>query len=500
MNAVLGTPSALAEALDLDGRLAAAFAGCAGSALSDHAGTINYAELGERVSQVASAIIDLGLPPGSTVALAASKMVDTVVALLALIRAGHCVSVLEPGLSADAVAERVERFGIGAVIADDVNLARLESRLGDRVRLLSAVVHGAGARRSLSAHQPDAAALLLVTSGSTGVPKGVRLHRRHLLAHADGLIAHSRLGPGDRLLHLMPLHHTNGINNQILAPLLAGAEIVLIERFDARQVPEQIDRYQPTIVTGVPTMYLRVLEHLEPGRRWPGLRMLRCGSAPLTVAQQRQIEAAFGVPLVVSYGLSEATCTTTMNPPDRPREGTVGTVLARQQVRIVMPGTTCEAPVGEEGEICIGGPTVMSGYVGSDDPNPVNDGWLHTGDLGRLDSEGYLTVTGRIKDVIIRGGENLAPNAIEAALSTHPLVSDAVVVAATHHDLGEVPVAFIVPADPARPPEPEDIREHVCRALSRVYTPERVLIVPALPTNAVGKVDKKRLLDELAAE
>ena len=374
-------------------------------------------------------------------ALSAAKTIDTVIVLLAIIRAEYCVSVLEPSLSADAAADRVDRFDIGAVLADEVNLARLEPRLGDRVRPLSDVVNIGNARRSLPRHQPDAAALLLFTSGSASAPKGIRLHRTHLLAHADGLIAHSGLAPEHRLLHLMPLHHTNGINNQILAPLLAGAEIVLIERFDAMGVSDQIDQYEPTIVTGVPTMYLRMLDHLDPSRPRPNLRMLRCGSAPLTRSQQRQIEAAFGVPLVVSYGLSEATCTTAMNPPDRPRAGTVGTVLAGQHVRIVMPGTTREAPAGDEGEICIGGPTVMSGYVGSTESNPVHDGWLHTGDLGRLDSEGYLRVSGRIKDVIIRGGENLAPNAIESALATHPLVTDAAVVGAAHRDLGEVPVA-----------------------------------------------------------
>jgi acyl-CoA synthetase (AMP-forming)/AMP-acid ligase II len=298
----------------------------------------------------------------------------------------------------------------------------------------------------------------------------------------------------------MPLHHTNGINNQILAPLLAGAETVLIDRFDAMRVSDQIDRYEPTIVTGVPTMYLRMLDHLDRSRPRPSLRMLRCGSAPLTHSQQREIEAGFGVPLVVSYGLSEATCTTAMNPPDQPRAGTVGTILAGQQVRIVMPGTTREAPAGDEGEICIGGPTVMSGYVGSHEPNPVHDGWLYTGDLGRLDSEGYLMVTGRIKDVIIRGGENLAPNAIESALATHPLVTDAGVVGAAHDDLGEVPVAFVVPTDPARPPALEELRDHVTRALSRVYAPHRVLVVPALPTNALGKIDKNGLRAELSGE
>jgi acyl-CoA synthetase (AMP-forming)/AMP-acid ligase II len=218
----------------------------------------------------------------------------------------------------------------------------------------------------------------------------------------------------------MPLHHTNGINNQLVAPFIAGASVVLAAKFRAEEIEAQIDEYGVTYMTGVPTMYSRIIPHLRDRARLNSLRMLRCGSAPITVALHEQIEAAFGVPLVVSYGLSEATCTSTMNPPGARRLGSVGTVLPGQQVRLFRPGTAQEAPAGSEGEIRISGPCLMAGYIGADVEQPIQDGWLGTGDLGRFDDDGYLAITGRIKDVIIRGGENLSPQLIEGVLVQHP--------------------------------------------------------------------------------
>ncbi|ANY08329.1 class I adenylate-forming enzyme family protein [Pseudonocardia sp. HH130630-07] len=494
---------------DLDAVLAAALHrhGAAGrTALVDADGTTTgYRELGDRVDRAARRLRALGLPPASTVALCAPKDTDLVVALLAVVRAGHCVCVLEPGAGPETVRERLDDFAIARVLAGPEQAARLagsDSRIGE----LHAVTRGGSGDDGPPPppeHDPARPALLLFTSGSTGRPKGVRLTRANVLPHARGVVARTGLSPHDRLLHLMPAHHTNGVNNQILAPLIAGAGVVLVARFDAGAVDDLVARHRPTILTGVPTMFLRMLDR---GCRGGGsLRMLRCGSAPLTRSQHTAIEDAFGVPLIQSYGLSEATCTSVMNPPDAPRAGSVGTALAGQTIRILAPGTDDELPVGAEGEVCIGGPTVMAGYwgapdgAGGPDPDgPVRDGLLHTGDLGRLDADGYLTLTGRCKDVIIRGGENLAPAAIEAALTAHPLVSDAAVVGAPHHDLGEVPVAFVVPAGPGAAPDPGELAAHVRRTLSRIHVPQHTELLAALPVNAVGKIDRTALRARVA--
>lgn len=490
------------SAPDLDREVARALerhAAAGRIALVDDRESVSYRELADRVDIAASAVRGLGLPSGATVALAATKGIPLVVTLLAVLRAGHCACVLEPRLPAADVAGRASAFGIARILADSDVHAELAPALGSLVTPLAELGRDNSRPPVAPRTDPGLAALMLFTSGSTGAPKAIRLTRANLIANARGVVERTGLTPADRLLHLMPFHHTNGINNQLLAPLLAGASVALIPRFRAELVEEQIERFRPTIITGVPTMYLRMLPHLAPGRRRPSLRMLRCGSAPLTTTQHEQIEAAFGVPLIQSYGLSEATCTSAMNPPDAPRRGTVGTVLDGQEVRIIHPGSGDDLPAGVEGEICIGGHTVMGGYVGEDPGiGPVREGLLHTGDLGRLDPDGYLTVTGRLKDVVIRGGENLSPAAIEAALTGHPGVTDAAVIGAPHHDLGEVPAAFVVPVSAGSSPTVAELREHVLAALGRIHVPEQVHLVSALPLNAVGKIDKKELRRRLA--
>ncbi|TCP47838.1 acyl-CoA synthetase (AMP-forming)/AMP-acid ligase II [Tamaricihabitans halophyticus] len=482
---------------DLDVALAAALVrhGRQGRvALRGDGGQLGYAELGERVASAAARLRDLGLRDGATVVIVAEKHADVVVALLAALRAGHCACIVEPRLPTDELAARIAEFGIDHVLAGSRRYADLAPAVGVPVTRLATVVRSAGGRASSPARPaPERAALMLFTSGSTGRPKAIRLSRTQLLANADGVVAHTCLTPDDRLLHLMPLHHTNGINNQLFAPLLAGASVALIDRFRADRVTEQLARYRATIITGVPTMFLRILPHLGRRERLTSLRLLRCGSAPLTTAQHEQIETAFGVPLIQSYGLSEATCTSTMNPLEAPRRGTVGTPLAGQQISIRDPASGAIMPTGQVGEICIAGPTVMSGYVGHSDTAPVRDGVLHTGDLGMVDSDGYLSVTGRLKEMILRGGENLAPGAIEAALSTHPMVAEVAVVAAPHPDLGEVPAAFVVPAARDSILDHDQLREYVVQRLGRAHQPEYIATMRRLPLNPMGKVNKNAL-------
>lgn len=338
--------------------------------------------------------------------------------------------------------------------------------------------------------------MMLFTSGSTGRPKGVVLSHGNLACNAAGVIARTGLTPADRLLHVMPLHHTNGINNQIIAPLLAGALIVLEERFIAERVPDLLDDQAITIMTGVPTIYARLLPHIG-GRRFASLRFLRCGSAPITPDLHEQIEQAFGVPLVVSYGLSEATCTSLMNPPEARRIGTVGTPLEGQSVKLLAPDALREVAEGQDGEICIAGPSLMLGYVGA--PDPFDGGFLRTGDLGRFDADGYLTITGRIKDVIIRGGENISPQLVENALAG-PEIAACCVVGAAHPEWGEVAVAFVVPNGKSDDHLFEILAARVSAVLPRAYVPHEFRTVVSLPENGVGKVDRKALKAALAAE
>lgn len=471
------------------------------TAFVSETGTADYAAFGARVSAYAAGIHALGVARGDFVGLWAAKRVDLVSALFGTMIAGGCPSVMEARISVSELAARMRAVDMRLLLCDDDALiAAAEPTLqaqGARILPLSSVRHDGRAFVDDGLADHDRA-LLLFTSGSTGRPKGVVQSHANMLANARGVIAHTGVTPADRLLHIMPLHHTNGINNQLLVPLLAGAEVALVERFRAESMVDALDTYRPTYVTGVPTMYSRVLPHLPEGARFPTLRFLRCGSAPITPTLHQAIESAFGVPLLVSYGLSEATCTTTMNPPAARKIGSIGTVLEGQELGLFRPGSDERVPDGQEGEIRIRGETLMLGYVGTEAESPVIDGWLRTGDLGRFDDEGYVTITGRIKDVIIRGGENLSPGLIEMQLVKHPRVRECCVIGAPDEDLGEVPIAFVVPQDD-QPLDPETLQAHIRDTLSRVYVPASIHLVPSLPTGSVGKVDRKALRQWLEA-
>jgi acyl-CoA synthetase (AMP-forming)/AMP-acid ligase II len=458
---------------------------------------VSYAELGALIDGYASGALLAGVQRGEIVGIVASRGVEAVALFLGLMQAGGCASFMEPKLSADALRTRMNAVGMKRLLVDPAHAG-----LADGIREAGFDVTASATllqrrHRDFPALSSGDLAMVQFTSGSTGQPKGVPLTHGNLLSNAHGVLDRTGVTPADRLLHVMPLHHTNGINNQVIVPLIAGAHIVLADRFSTEKIEEQIAELRITYMTGVPTMYSRILPHLQDRSKLATLRFLRCGSAPITVALHEQIEAAFGVPLVVSYGLSEATCTSTMNPPAARRVGSVGTVLAGQEVKLFNPGSDHESAPDTEGEIRIAGPSVMSGYIGEDE-QPLRNGWLCTGDLGRFDADGYLSVTGRIKDVIIRGGENLSPQLIESVLVQHSAVRACCVVGMPHADLGEVPVAFVTLHEGTAAKDSE-LMAFVGERLSRIYIPAQVRVVDALPENSVGKVDRKALRKSLEA-
>ena len=407
---------------------------------------LNYRQLAQRVGALSGSLRAVGIGQGDRVAIAMNRSVDLVLALLAVLASGACACVLEPKLGTLETRRRFAMTRLRWLVVDSANSP--DPTLADLPDVKRVVWDRLTPSDGFWAHEcdPGAAALLLFTSGSSGKPKGVLQSHLGLVTNATGVIAHTRLDATDRLLHVMPLHHTNGVNNQIIAPLLAGSTVILADRFKAEQMPRLMEMHKPTIITGVPTMYSRMLTCDFSEKSLRSLRMVRCGSAPITEELHRKVEAKLGRPLIVSYGLSEATCTSTMNPPDARRIGSVGTVLAGQEVRLASAdGAAIEGP-HREGEVFIAGPSLMLGYLDEQsEGRPKFIGSIvRTGDLGRFDEDGYLFITGRIKDVIIRGGENISPNLIEDVLARVPGVQACCVVGKLDSDLGEVPWAFVV--------------------------------------------------------
>lgn len=311
---------------------------------------------------------------------------------------------------------------------------------------------------------------------------------------------HLQLSASDHCLLVLPLFHVNAICLSFLAPMLAGAQLSITGRFSARRFFDDVAVLKPTYFSAVPTIYAVLASQLgEATVDTSSLRFAVCGAAPISKELLDRIEARFGLIVVEGYGLTEGTCASTCNPVNGVRKlGTVGPALPGQQIAIV--GASGEhLPAGATGEVLVKGPNVMRGYLGRPDETArtVVDGWLYTGDVGRLDEDGYLTLVDRIKDMIIRGGENLYPKEIENALATHHAVLEAAVVGAPHETYGEVPVAYVV-AYPEQDITESDLLAHLAERLTRVKVPERVHLVDALPRNPVGKIDKPGLRKRLS--
>jgi len=348
---------------------------------------------------------------------------------------------------------------------------------------------------------PDDLALLIYTSGSTGRPKGVMLDHANLAAMAASIGEATKLGPDDSCLLVLPLFHVNAILVSCLAPMMAGAQVTILPRFGPDTFLAAVSKYRATYFSAVPAIYARLAElPAEQLGDTSSVRFAVCGAAPVSKELLCRSGSRFGFPIIEGYGLTEGTCASTINPLGGERKpGTVGVALPGQRVATMRPDGSLAA-AGEPGEVVIKGPNVMRGYLGLPEATAeavrgegeVGGGWLHTGDVGVLDDDGYLTIVDRIKDMIIRGGENIYPKEIESVLARHDAVLRAAVIGVPHEIYGEVPVAYVA-TYPGASVTVDDLQA-LCRAnLTKIKIPTAIHIVAELPRNAVGKIDKPAL-------
>ena len=360
--------------------------------------------------------------------------------------------------------------------------------------------------RALPPVGPDDVAQIQYTSGTTGFPKGALLHHRGLVNNARLFARCLGARPGDVWLNPMPLFHTAGCVMLTLGPLLTGGGQVLAPGFDPALVLALAEAERATITGGVPTMLIALLEHPDlPRRDLSALRGLIAGGAPVPADLVRRAEAAFGAPLSTVFAQTEASPVITQTRPDDPAEAratTVGRPLPQTEVKIVDPATGATVPVGTVGEICARGYLVMRGYFDNPEGSAGAidaEGWLHTGDLAAMDARGYCRIEGRLKDMIIRGGENIYPREIEAVLSTHPAVGDAAVVGVPDERWGEAVAAFVRPA-PGQAPTADELFAH-CRAhLAPYKTPRHWRFVEQFPQTPSGKIQKFILRERFVQE
>ena len=352
---------------------------------------------------------------------------------------------------------------------------------------------------------PTDTAVILYTSGTTGRPKGVELSHFSVFWNAQ-LFARDllRLTPADRCLAVMPLCHVSGHTCALTAAMFAGASVSLMDRFDAASVLETIARDRITVFLGVPAMFWSLLDvQAPPGCDLSSLRACTCGGQALPEEVHRGFEQRFGVEIAEGYGLTEASPNITTNVYGAKRIGSVGPPVWGVTIRIVDDNGADVAP-GERGEVIARSPGIMKGYFRNPEATAatIRNGWLHTGDIGRVDTDGYLYIVDRKKEIIISGGYNIYPREVEEALYAHPDVLEAAVIPWPDGKLGEKPVANVV-ARPGRTLDVEALRQWCAERVARYKVPRAFRILDQLPRGATGKVDRltlKRIAREEAGE
>ena len=467
-----------------------------GHCLADVRRTLDNRAFATAVGAYAGVLSHRGVGPGDVVAVQLANRVELIVALFAAWRLGAAVTPVNPALTHDETEHQVQDAA-AVVLIGEAGGHRID---GPTYLVVDELPLDDGADPPGPARtQTDELALVIYTGGTTGRPKGVMLDHRHLDVMCAMIIEEMRLGFDDHSLLILPLFHVNGIVVSVLSPLLAGARTTIGERFDPATFWTTVERVRPTYFSAVPTIYTMLLaQDPEPAPDTSSLRLVVCGAAPMPPDLIGHFEERFDVAMLEGYGLSEGTTASTINPLDGLRKpGTVGRPIAGQQVRIVDEDGT-ELPAGQPGEVVIQGPNVMRGYLNRPEATAeaIVDGWLHTGDVGLMDEDGYLVLVDRLKDLIIRGGENLYPKEIEGALYQHPAVLEAAVVGAPDPVFGEEVAAFVSLRE-GHEVTPDELRAHCRQRLAKAKVPRYLEILDELPKTAVGKITKPPLRDRV---
>jgi malonyl-CoA/methylmalonyl-CoA synthetase len=462
-------------------------------------------DLERATARLANLLASLRLPAASRVAVQVDKSPEALCLYLATLRAGHVFLPLNSAYQQAEIDYFVENAAPAVLVCAPGNLGWIEPiarargtrhvfTLGDdrRGTLLEAAAPQPDAFRTVRRTAADLAAILY-TSGTTGRSKGAMLSHGNLSSNARTLHQYWRWRPGDVLLHALPIFHVHGLFVASHGALMSGSKMIWLPRFDAKEVVRRLP--QATVFMGVPTMYVRLLD--EPSFDATAVRSMRLfvsGSAPLLADTFRQFEQRTGQRILERYGMSE-TVMLTSNPYDGNRvAGTVGPALPGVSVRVVDDaGRACDC--GEIGGVEVRGPNVFSGYWRMPEKTREEftaDGWFRTGDVGRWDANGYLTIVGRSKDLIITGGYNVYPKEIESYLDDMDGVAESAVIGVPHRDFGEAVTAVVVRAPGAVLDEAAIVASLKGR-IAAFKVPKRVFVVDELPRNAMGKVQKNEL-------
>ncbi|MGI9025164.1 MAG: AMP-binding protein [Burkholderiaceae bacterium] len=481
-------------------------------ALSTEGGQqLTFGELAQSCRSVAAMLYARGARPGDTVSVVMSNGLATVRVLLGAMHAGlvvNPVNLLSQAAQMQYVLAHSDCRVVCVAPEWEERVRALLPALGRPVALIVVdpdaaqlpEAQGAAAALDTSEPSPDAVALLMYTSGTTGIPKGVMLTQSNLAANAQAISAEHALTRDDRVLAVLPLYHINAFVVAMLAPLACGGSVALTPKFSAARFWAQADETRCTWINVVPTIISYLLEGSVPARAATAqIRFCRSASAALAPEHHRAFEQTFGIDIIETMGLTETAAPAFSNPlaANERRIGSVGRASGCE-ARII-DSELRELPDGTTGELVIRGPNVMRGYYKNDEGTRASftrDGWLRTGDLGHREPDGFFFVTGRIKELIIKGGENIAPREIDEALLAHPAVLEAAAVGLPDRHYGQEIVACVVLREGERCSESE-LRDFCMLHLGRYKTPKTIRFVTELPRGPSGKVQRLKLLDLL---
>ncbi|HET9920102.1 MAG TPA: AMP-binding protein [Ktedonobacteraceae bacterium] len=503
----------------------------------------NYAEYRARVNAVAKGLMALGLNKGDHIAVWAINLPEWPLLQLAAAKAGLVLVTINPVLRASEVEYILKQGDVRALffmaqIRDHNCLATLRSlttpgdrpgevssegneRLlllryacligmppadmeqdGWRPALFKEMVAGGAAisDEALVERQasvaPNDPGMILYTSGTTGFPKGAVLTHRNLLNNANLVVSQGGLEYEIRGCTLVPFFHVFGCVGNVLVALCSGGSIYPLLGFDPLKAMQVISKERCTVTGGVPTMLMALLQHPDFAQYdLSSLKQISCAGAPVPVALMEQVKERIGADIIIAFGQTENTGAMTLTLADDPFERkatTVGKALPHTDVKIINPATGEVVPIGERGEICCRGFLVMDGYYNMPDKTASAvdaDGWLHTGDLATMDEHGYVNIVGRLKEMVIRGGENLFPREIEEFLIRHPKVADVQVLGVPDKFYGEELLAVVLPRAGEHLTE-QELRDYSKGQISRQKIPRYFQFVESYPMTASGKVQK----------
>ena len=470
--------------------------------------TVSYEVFGRKVNILANSLRSLGFEKGDFIHVLVQNSVETLVSYFAIQKIGAVTGPVNGWLKAPEVEYLLnDSKGRGLIIAEQYLpiLEEIKDRCPHLEKIIEVsespqkghisfadLINSEDDTKVTCESDEEEIAYIFYTSGTTGNPKGVLLSHRNVLADVDGVTRALNLEENMTALIFLPLFHVNAMISCMFA-LGIGLQIVLRRQFSASEFWEVVDKYKVNFWSAVPAVYQILLT--DPGRqKWDhsSLQFGICGAAPLTEETMQNFQDTFGIPIIEGYGLTEATCVSTLNPRDGVRKiGSIGLPLPGQDVKILEEDGQ-ECPRGKSGEICIGGDVIMKGYFNRSDETAetIVDGYLRTGDVGIMDEDGYIFIVDRIKDMIIRGGENIYPKEIDNLMATHPKIQEAATLGVPDKTMGEEVKVFVIALDDSL--TEEEVVEFCKANLASFKVPKYVEIIDEdFPRSPIGKVLKK---------